>query len=66
MAEARVVARAKAHQNYCQKIKSPRKSRSLASKNNGVLEVLELLIRYNVIYNSLNNANNNAFTEQLF
>ena len=57
MAEAQVVARAKAHQNYCQKIKSPRKSRSLTSKNNGVLEVLELPIRYNAIYNSLDNAN---------
>ena len=48
MAEAaQVVARAKAHQNYYQKIKS-RNSRSLAWKNN---EVLELLIRYNAIYN---------------
>ena len=43
LAEAQVVARAKAQQNYCQKIKSPRKSRSLAWKNNEVLEVLELL-----------------------
>ena len=43
MPEALVVARAKAQQNYCHKIKSPRKSRSLAWKNNEVLEVLELL-----------------------
>ena len=34
MAEAQVVERAKAQQNYCQKIKLPRKSRSIDWKNN--------------------------------
>ena len=56
MAEAQIVARAKVQQNYCQKIKLPRKSRGLAWKNNELLKLRPVYTTANFGYGTDKNS----------